>query len=342
MKRIAIEEHVWIEDLKAYLETRRDYPETEMAENATKKVERNAASPYSRGGTPPEMIAKLIDVEDIRLKDMNQYGIDMQVLSSTLNLAPYGSDGIAAARLFNNTIAKLIKKHPERFAGFATISPHDPVAAALELERGVRELGLKGTMIPSSISAGEYWDNQKYWVIFEKAEELGVPVYIHPGYVSPDMVKAFLPYPQMFGAIWGFAADTGLAAMRLICSGIFDKYPGLKIILGHLGEALPFWLWRIDNRWEKEKVSQNPLAKKLIKKPGQYIKENFYITTSGMLYQPALQCAISALGVDKIMFAVDYPWEPSSEAVEFMDRVQINDTDKEKIYHLNAKKLLKL
>jgi predicted TIM-barrel fold metal-dependent hydrolase len=342
MKRIAIEEHIWIEDLKAYLETRRDYPETVVNENADMKVKSSVTLPGSTRGTPPEMMTKLIDADDIRLKDMDRCGIDVQVLSSTLNLAPYGSDGTAAARQFNDAMAKLIKKYTKRFAAFATISPYDPVTAAMELERGVKELGLKGTMIPSSISAGEYWDNQKYWVIFEKAEELGVPVYIHPTYVSPDMVKAFLPYPHMFGALWGFAADTGLAAMRLICSGIFDKCPGLKIILGHLGEALPFWLWRIDNRWEKEKVSQNPQAKKLKKKPGQYIRENFYVTTSGMLYQPALQCAISALGVDKIMFAVDYPWEPSNEAVEFMDKVQINETDKEKIYHLNAEKLLEV
>ncbi|MFC2071159.1 amidohydrolase family protein [Chloroflexota bacterium] len=342
MKRIAIEEHVWIEDLKALRETRYDYTKMETAENADNKVERNATSLDRKSSTPPEMLTKLIDVEDIRLKDMDQHGIDMQVLSSTVNLAPYGSDGITAARQVNNAIAKLTKKYPQRFAGFATISPSDPIAAAMELERGVKELGLKGTMITSSISAGEYWDNQKYWIIFEKVEELGVPVYIHPTFVSPDMVKAFLPYSQMFGSVWGFAADTGLAAMRLICSGIFDKYPGLKIILGHLGEALPFWLWRIDSRWEKERVSQNPLAKKLGRKPGQYINENFYVTTSGMLYQPALQCTISALGVDKVMFAVDYPFEPSNEAVEFMDRLQINDTDKEKIYHLNAEELLKL
>jgi len=342
MKRIAIEEHIWIDDLKGYLETRRDYPQTEVTENSIKKVESNVALPGSTSRTPPEMMTKLIDVENIRLKDMDKYGIDMQVLSSTLNLAAYGADGITAAGKFNDAIVKVIKKYPKRFAALATISPQDSVAAVMELERSVKELGFKGAMILSSISAGEYWDNQKYWAIFGKAEELDVPVYIHPTYVSPDMVKAFLPYPHMFGAIWGFAADTGLAAMRLICSGIFDKYPGLKIILGHLGEALPFWLWRIDNRWEKEKVSQNPQAKKLKKKPGQYIRENFYITTSGMLYEPALQCAIDSFGVDKIMFAVDYPWEPNNEAVEFMDKLQINAMDKEKIYHLNAEKLLRL
>ena len=175
MKRIAVEEHIWIEDLKSYLETRRDYPNTAVIESANKKAENNVTLPYSASSTPPEMMTKLIDVEDIRLKDMDKYGIDMQVLSSTLNLAPYGSDSTAAARRFNDAIAKVTKKYPKRFAAFATISPYDPAAAAMELERGVKELGFKGTMVPSSISSGEYWDNQKYWGIFEKAEELGVP-----------------------------------------------------------------------------------------------------------------------------------------------------------------------
>lgn len=341
MKRIAIEEHVWVNSLRPYLENRRDFPRIEAVSSTGVNGLQNKEA-GNVNSTPVEIINKLTDLKDIRLKQMDQYGIDVQILSSTLNLACYGSEGVVAARQFNDGVAEMIKDYPSRFAAFATISPYDPEIAAEELGRSVEELGFKGVMISSSLTEGEYWDDEKYKCIFKKAAELNVPVYVHPAYISPDMLKAFLPYTQLFGDVWGFAVDTGLAAMRLVCSGIFDECPGLKIILGHLGEALPFWLWRIDNRWEKRKMSQNPSIKKLLKKPGDYIKENFYITTSGMLYGPALDCAIKALGVDRIMFAVDYPWEPMNEAVDFMDRLQINNEDKEKMYHKNAEVLLKL
>jgi len=144
------------------------------------------------------------------------------------------------------------------------------------------------------------------------------------------------------GSMWGFAVDAGLHAIRLICSGAFDKFPGLKILLGHLGEALPFWLWRIDNRWEKGEYSAVYRAEKLGKKPSQYVKDNFYVTTSGNFWETAFMCAYEALGADRIMFAVDYPFEPNKEAVEFMEALPIPDSDKEKIYHLNAEKVFGL
>jgi 2,3-dihydroxybenzoate decarboxylase len=196
-------------------------------------------------------------------------------------------------------------------------------------------------MINSHIR-GEYLDDRKYWVIFERAEKLNVPLYIHPRQPSPDMIKPFLTYPELASPAWGFAAETGLHAMRLICSGVFDKHPNLKIVLGHLGEALPWWLWRLDSRWivvGREEGAAPPLAQK---KPSQYIKENFYVTTSGMLWHPALQCCYSALGADRILFAVDHPYESSRDAVQFLDTASICDGDKEKIYHVNAEKLLGL
>ena len=138
--------------------------------------------------------------------------------------------------------------------------------------------------------------------------------------------------------MWGYAAETGLHAVRLICSGVFDEYPRLKIILGHLGEALPFWQWRIDNKWQQK----TPMAKNLRKKPSEYMKDNFFVTTSGMFSQPALLCALLTLGADNILFAVDYPYESSEAAVRFMDATSISASDKEKIYHLNVEKLLAL
>ena len=148
------------------------------------------------------------------------------------------------------------------------------------------------------------------------------------------MAEPYLKYPVLAGATWGYAAEVGLHAMRLICSGVFDRYPNLKIILGHMGEALPYWLWRIDKHWDAF-----PVSKELRKKPSQYIKDSFFITTSGMFYTPAFMCAYLALGADKILFAVDYPHESNDLGVQFIEEAPICDIDKEKICHLNAERL---
>jgi len=171
----------------------------------------------------------------------------------------------------------------------------------------------------------------------EMAEKLGVPIYLHPRIPSPDMVKPYLSYPVLSTAMWGYGAEVSLHALRLICSGVFDQFPKLTIILGHMGEALPYWLWRLDSRWQ---IGGG--ANKLKKLPSEYIKDNFFITTSGMFWQPPLICACSALGADRILFAVDYPMEPNKEAVQFMEEAPICDSDKEKICHLNTEKLLML
>ncbi|MDB9822229.1 amidohydrolase family protein [Deltaproteobacteria bacterium] len=275
-----------------------------------------------------------------RLKDMDEAGIDMQVLSST----PYHegfldpSEGTSMSETINNEIHKIIKKDSKRFAGFAGLACQDPDAAANELERSVKKLGLKGAIIYSHIQ-GEYLDDQKFWPVFEKAEKLDVPIYIHPKDPSPGMIGAYSKYPILADAMWGFAADVGLHAMRLICSGLFDEYPGLKIILGHLGEGIPYWLWRLDSRSGRGTPQNGLLCKK---KPSQYIKDNFYVTTSGMFWPPVLEFAHSVLGADRILFAVDYPAQLNSEAVKSIESMSISDEDKEKIFHLNAERLLKI
>lgn len=321
MKKIAIEEHFWTEDIINLFRSRKE---------------------PSGGLVDPDIGSRLLDLREGRLRDMDESGIDMQVLCLASGLESFdASDGTAMAKKINDYLSEVVKGCPERFAGFAALAPQDPGAAANELERAVRELGLKGAKINSHIR-GEYLDDPKYWVIFERAEKLGVPIYLHPRRPSPDMLKPYLTYPALAGSMWGYAAETGLHAMRLIFSGVFDKYPGLKIILGHLGEALPFWLWRIDNRWLREQVASDPMSKKLKKKPSQYIKDNFLVTTSGMFWQPALLCVYMALGAERILFAVDYPYESNREAVEFMDAMPICDSDKEMIYHANAERLLLL
>jgi 2,3-dihydroxybenzoate decarboxylase len=167
-------------------------------------------------------------------------------------------------------------------------------------------------------------------------------VYVHPNPPAGELLKLVEEYPPLTGPSWGYGADAGLQAMRLIFSGIFDKHPGLKIILGHLGEALPFWLWRIDNRWDKEEHASNPNVKKLVKKPGQYVKDNIYVTPSGMFDIAPFMCTYSVLGADRILFAVDYPFESNQEAVQFMKTVPICDSDKEKICHSNAERLFRM
>ena len=159
------------------------------------------------------------------------------------------------------------------------------------------------------------------------------------------MIKPYLAYPGLASAMLGFSAEASLHAMRLILSGVFDKYPGLKIILGHLGEAIPFWLWRIDSRWMEEKKADPSSAayyENFKKSPAQCFRDNFYVTLSGMYWEPVLQFCCSVLGSDRVMFATDYPYESSRQAAQFMESVRLNNADKEKICHLNAEKILKL
>jgi 2,3-dihydroxybenzoate decarboxylase len=323
------------EDLVNWLCSRKGYPRAEITEdvNHNRKVQLF----FPGHSTPP--VGGMLDVDEGRLKEMDRSGIDMEVLSFPgviESLDP--SDGIQICKRANDELAKITRQHPDRFAGFAALPIPAPAEAALELERSVKDLGLKGALIHPNMRTGDYVDDPKYWAIFEMAEKLAVPIYLHPGAPSADMIKPFLTYPLLSGSIWGFAADAGLRIMRLIFSGVFDKYPDLKIIIGHMGEALPFWLWRIDNRWQELDASK----RRIPKKPSHYVKENIFVTTSGVFSAAPLLCTYLELGADRILFAVDYPFESNLKAVQFMDTAPICDSDREKIYHLNAEKLLGL
>lgn len=292
-------------------------------------------------GLPRGSGQEIFDLGKGRLKAMDEAGIDVQVLSLATGhiqmLEP--SEGIAWSRKINNELSIAINKYKSRFIGLATVAPQSPGEAADELERAVTELDLKGVCIQSH-ARNEYLDDRKYWVIFERAEKLDVPIYMHPSFPSTAILKPFADYGFPFtGPALGFAADLSLHVMRLIHSGLFDRYPKLKIILGHLGEGLPFSLCRLDFAWLKSWVPRKPAIEK---KPSEYLKTNFTITTSGMFFQPAFLCAYLALGADRMGFAVDYPMENNEEAVKFLKEAPICDGDKEKIYHLNAEKLFKL
>ena len=285
------------------------------------------------------MMAQLCDLDKGRLEDMDNYGLDMQVLS-LVSPGVQVFEPAAATRLareYNDRIAAVFKAHPKRFAGLASLAPQDPEGAADELERAVKTLGFKGALI-NSHTKGEYLDDKKYWPIFERADKLSVPIFLHPRGPSPDMMKPFTGYPMLDSAMWGFSAEAGLHSLRLILSGLFDEFPKLKIVLGHLGETIPFVLARINNRW-----SVGPFPKKLKKLPGQYFKENFVVSTGGMNEEPAtLIAAISILGAENVLFATDYPMEDAAQAVDFIERAPISDTDREEICHVNAERIFSL
>lgn len=339
MKKIGIEEHFLTENYKEYLRKRKDYPRLEILKNMKDgETERLWRGPNDYFFLNPDRESKLLDTGKGRLKEMDKASLDMQVLSLSGPSVDVldAKSGTAMAREINDELADIIKKHPKRYAGFAAIATQEPEKAAQELERAVKKLGFVGAKVSSHVGE-DYFDNKKYWVIFEMAEKLDVPIYIHPREPMPGMLEKYSLYPGLQGPMWGFAAETGLHAMRLVCCGVFDKHPRLKIILGHLGEALPFFLWRIDDQG-----LLYPFIRKLARRPSEYVKEHFWVTTSGMFFVPAFLCAYLALGADKILFAVDYPYDSMEVAVKFMDTVPICDADRAKVSHLNAEALLRL
>ena len=283
---------------------------------------------------------RLLDIGAARIAHMDQVGIDMQIISLTSPGVQVFEAALATrlAAESNDALAEAVRAHPTRFAGLAAIAAQDPAAAAKEIERAVQKLGLKG-LIVNSHTMGEYLDAAKFRPIFEAAQALDMPIYLHPREPAASWVTPYLDYALWFAG-WGFAAETGLHAMRLIMSGLFDRFPKLKIVLGHMGEGIPFWLQRIDNRYLLEvKIGA---CEKLPKLPSEYFLENFVITTSGVTSMPALRLSLDVLGVDRILFAADFPYEDDAEAVRFMDGASVTGEERRKIYETNACRVFKL
>jgi predicted TIM-barrel fold metal-dependent hydrolase len=277
---------------------------------------------------------RLLDLDDERIRIMDQAGIDMQVLSLTsTGVQMFEPDqAVEIASIANDRLAEAIARHPTRFAGLATVAPQDPARAVKEMERAVTRLKLNGVVINSHTN-GEYLSERKYWPILEAAAELGAPIYIHPRAPGPNHAAAYRT-DHLEHAIWGYHAEAGLHGLRLITGGVFDQFPKLKIVLGHMGEGIPHWFYRIDyvhtataNRGERPKLKQ---------KPSDYFKQNFVITTSGVNWTPPWELCISALGADKIMFAVDYPYQETMEAVRFLRSAPISEENRAKIAYENA------
>lgn len=289
-------------------------------------------SPRAQG-----IAARLQDIGAQRIRDMDETGIARQILSLTNpGVQIFDADtGTALATAFNDQLAEAIRAHPDRFSGLAAIAPQNPAGAAKELERGVRKLGLKGAII-NSHTQGEYLDDPKFWDIFAAAESLNVPVYLHPSTPSPRMYAPFAEW-GLEGAIYGFAVETSLHLLRIIVSGVFDRFPGLRMVAGHLGEGLPYWFSRIDFFHRANVASgRYPNVKKLNKKPSDYLKENIWVTTSGMAWEPPILYCQQVLGVDRVLYAMDYPYQFIPEEVKVTDNLPISDQDKRKLYQSNA------
>jgi predicted TIM-barrel fold metal-dependent hydrolase len=321
MRTITIEEHYLADGFR----------------EAMKKLEGSSArSIYSR------VEEKLSDLGAGRLKDMDAGGIDLQVIShNVVNIDALSVNEIVRlAQQANDQLAAAVAAHPDRFAGFATLPMTDSRAAADELERAVRSLGFKGACI-NGTTGGLFLDDPVFLPILERAAALDVPVYIHPA-EPPEVVRkayyeGFDPMVSRFLSTsgWGWHSELGIHALRLILAGVFDRLPNLQIIIGHMGEMLPFMLARIDN-------TLTPAAKNLQRKVSDYLLQNFYITNSGFFTDPPLLLALQTFGADRIIFSVDYPYSSNETGRNFLDNAPLSPADKEKISHLNAERLLKL
>jgi predicted TIM-barrel fold metal-dependent hydrolase len=279
---------------------------------------------------------KLDDLGALRIAAMDEAGIDLQIISEN-NPATQNLDAETAVKLAcisNDVLHEAVRAHPDRFAGFATLPTPDPNAAADELERAVVKLGFKGAMI-MGLTHGRFMDDKQFRPIFERAAALDVPVYIHPTPPVAAVQEAyFKEYPALAVAPLGFTLETLTHTVRLVVSGLFDELPALKIVVGHLGEAAPFLMWRTNYLVQERMPMPRSFA--------DYYKEHFWLTTSGAFSDAALTCAIAEMGVERILFSVDWPFMNNATGRKWMDTAPVSDRDRALILGANAKKLLNI
>jgi 2,3-dihydroxybenzoate decarboxylase len=313
---IALEEHYWDKNIASHFKG--------YAANRTSTLMQN-----------------LYELGEGRVKKMDENGIDVQVLSHGAPAASHIPVQVAPSlcREANDQLREAVRAHPKRFAAFACLPTPDPKAAADELERCVTKLDFKGGMIYGR-THDKFMDKKEFWPIFERAAALDVPLYLHPQEPHPAVVEAYYAdYDKDFlgfkVAGWGFGVETATQCIRLVLSGLFDKYPTLKIIVGHLGENLPFALWRIHAE-VKPRDPSIPFSFRDV------FSEHFWVTTSGFFSTPALQCTIQEMGIERVLFSIDWPFCEIEPGVDWMRDLQLSAADKAKIYGENAAKLLKL
>jgi 2,3-dihydroxybenzoate decarboxylase len=289
-----------------------------------------------RGEKDTPVQRKLDGLGEGRIREMDEAGIDLQIISEN-NPATQNLDAETAvklARASNDVLYEAVQRHPDRFAGFATLPTPDPKAAADELERAVSKLGFKGAMI-MGLTHGRFMDDKQFRPIFERAVSLDVPLYIHPTPPHPAVQEAyFKEYPVLAVAPLGFTLETLTHTFRLIVGGLFDEFPALKIIVGHLGETAPFLLWRTDNILGERAPMPRAFA--------DYYREHFWLTTSGAFSDSALTCAIAEMGPERILFSIDWPFMDNRAGRTWMNKAPVSDHDRTLILGANARKLLKL
>ncbi len=304
----------------------------------------------SRGFLPddvwPVLRHRLIDIQDDRLREMDRHGMEMMILSlnaPAIQAIPHPARADDIARKANDVLAAEVAKRPDRFQALAALPMQDPQLAATELERCVR-LGFKGALVNGFSQLNDkgtavYYDLPQYGPFWETVERLDVPFYLHPRSPLPSQAKSYEGHAWMLGPAWGFAQETSVHALRLMASGLFDRHPRLKIVLGHLGENLPYSLWRIDhcNGWIKQR-HKYPAKKKI----ADYFCANFHLTVAGNFHTPTLVAAMLEIGADRIMFSTDWPFEDIGQAAEWFDRASISEADRMKIGRTNAIELFKL
>jgi len=315
---IAIEEHYWDKEVAATFE------------------------PVDRMRGAPGIVERLYDLTDLRIKEMDEAGIDFQVLSHGAPATQRGDaeTSVKLARGANDRLREVVSARPDRFAAFACLPTPDPKAAAEELERCVTRLGFKGAMV-HGLTNGVFFDDKRFWPIFERAQALDVPLYVHPATPHPAVVAAYYQdylgdFPGLLTAGWGFTVETATQGIRLVLSGVFDAYPEVKIILGHLGESLPFSLWRITH------ALQRPGNRSASFSFRDYFSKHFWITTSGNFSNPALLCCVMEMGVERILFSVDYPYVANKPGADWVPTIPLSAEDKTKILSGNAERLLRL
>jgi len=294
----------------------------------------------------PESRLQIQDLGSGRIAEMDRTGLELCILSesgpASIQTVLKTSEAIARSQRSNDYLAEHIAKFPKRLKGFAALPMQDPEAAAQELSRCVKELGFCGALVNGFSQIGEadsavFYDLPQYRSFWATVQQLEVPFYLHPRFPLATRQQAYEGHAWIAGSAWGFAVETSIHALRLMGSGLFDEYPKLKVILGHLGEGLPFGIWRVDNRISRTSV--RPKAKLPI---AHYLRENFYITTSGAFRTPALIDVISEVGADRVLYSVDYPYEDMGEAAHWFDNASISEPDRLKIACGNARQLFHL
>jgi 2,3-dihydroxybenzoate decarboxylase len=316
--KVALEEHFLIPDFLDYFSE--TYP--------------NISPDIRKFGT-----GVLQDLGDRRIETMDQNGIGFVVLSIAGPGVQVEKDATIAkrkAKAANDFLAAEIQKRPKRYGGFAHLAMQDPAEAAAELERCVRELGFQGAMINGQTN-GEYLDADKYSIFWERVAALEAPIYLHPG--NPvDHPAVYDGHSELWGPVCSWAFETATHALRLVFGGVFERYPKARLILGHMGETLPLNLWRFDSRW----LVCNRGSRTLALAPSFYIKRNIAITTSGVCSDISLRCALDAMGESNVMFSVDYPFEKTDLAAQFIEKARISEAERSQVASRNAKQILRL